>query len=139
MVSAKIHARTAAVIDTDNGILNCFGMTVLKAWEGECEIQAVVPQAMINGAGFAHGSIAFSLLDTACAYAISSLEMRGVTINANVSYIKGAVEGSRLLAKVSVVSHTRRVVTLRGEVLLNDEVAARLAAHGSFVFQLIEG
>lgn len=139
MVSAKIHPRIVAVIEADNGILNCFGMTVLKAWEGECEIKAVVPQALINGAGFAHGSVAFSLLDTACAYAIGSLETRGVTINANVSYIKGAVEGSRLLAKVSVVSRTRRVVTLRGEVLLNDDVASRLAAHGSFVFQLIEG
>ena len=113
-------------------------MTVEAAHEGVCRLRATVPASLVNAAGFAHGGVAFALLDTACAYALGSLETRGVTINANTTFVKGAAAGSELEAVVNVVSRSRRVATLRGEVFLLDDGERVLAAHGSFVFQLIE-
>ena len=136
--SEAIHPRVAAAVVSDQGILEAFGMTIVRARDGACELTAVVPPGLVNAAGFAHGSVAFSLLDTACAYALGSLEVRGVTINANTTYVKGAAAGQRLTARVSVLSRTRRTASLRGEVYLAGEDAAELAAHGTFVFQLIE-
>ena len=113
-------------------------MSVETAHAGVCRLRANVPASLVNAAGFAHGGVAFALLDTACAYALGSLEARGVTINANTTFVKGAAAGSELEAVVSVVSRSRRVATLRGEVFLLEDGESVLAAHGSFVFQLIE-
>lgn len=133
-----LHPRVAAAIEADRGILNTFGMDVRYARDGRCEITSEVPAQLVNAAGFAHGSVAFSLLDTACAYALGSLEVRGVTVNANTTYVAGAAAGQSLTAVVTVVSRTRRTASLRGEVYLQEGEARTLAAHGSFVFQLIE-
>ena len=138
MADEEIHPRVALALEKDKGILGTFGMTLVKALDGHCEFSAVVPENLVNAAGFAHGSIAFALLDTGCAYALSSTGARGVTLNANTSYIKAAQAGSRLSVSVDVVSRTRRTATLRGEVYLEDNDERVLAAHGSFVFQLIE-
>ncbi len=137
-MAEKIHPRVAQALEADQGILQVFGMSVETAHAGVCRLRATVPGALVNAAGFAHGSIAFALLDTACAYALGSLETRGVTVNANTTYVKGAAAGSELEAVVSVASRSRRVATLRGEVFLLDDGERVLAAHGSFVFQLIE-
>jgi uncharacterized protein (TIGR00369 family) len=137
-----IHPRVLTALAADSGIVECFGMTVLRAEDGVCEIEAVVPQSLVNAAGFAHGSMAFALLDTACAYALGSLEVRGVTVNANTTYVRGAAAGANMTAKVEVVSRSRRVASLRGEAFIKSDGETgnglKLAAHGTFVFQLIE-
>lgn len=138
MAEALIDPRVLPALEKDQGILQAFGMSLQQAADGVCEFSAIVPDTLVNAAGFAHGSIAFALLDTACAYALSSTGVRGVTVNANTSYIKAAQAGSQLRASVQVVSRSRRMATLRGEVYLVDEPEPVLAAHGSFVFQLIE-
>ena len=134
-----IHPRVEAALVADQGILESFGMTVGSARDGRCEISATVPAALVNAAGFAHGSVAFAIMDTACAYAITSLEVRGVTLSANTSYVKAAQPGSRLRGRVELASRTRSVATLRGEVFLVSAEGEALAAHGSFVFKLIDG
>mgnify|MGYP001297951105 CR=1 FL=1 len=113
-------------------------MQVKRAEDGVCEVTADVPVHLVNAAGFGHGSIAYSLMDTACAYAIGSLEVRGVTVNGSVTYVRGARGGDKLRGQVQVMSRTRRTATLRGEVFIEGEEGPQLAAHGSFVFQLIE-
>ena len=137
MADEQIHPRVALALEKDKGILETFGLSLEKALDGYCEFSCVVPQALVNAAGFAHGSVVFALLDTGCAYALTSLGARGVTLNANTSYIKGARGGSHLTAAVAVVSRTRRTATLRGEVYLEDGGEQVLAAHGSFVFHLL--
>ncbi len=132
-----IHPRIAQVISLDQDILSSFAMTVHTALDGVCIIDCVVPQQLVNAAGFAHGSLAFALLDTACAYALGSLEVQGVTINANTTYVRGAQAGSELRGRVEVVSRGRRVATLTGEVTMATADGPKLSAHGSFVFQLM--
>ncbi len=132
-----IHPRVQKVLETDQGILDAFGMEVLEAREGLCRMRLEVPAHLVNASGFAHGSIAFSILDTGCAYALGSLEVRGVTINANTTFVRGAQAGSEIEAEITVVSQSTRLATLRGEMYLVEDGARTLAAHGTFVFQLI--
>ena len=133
-----IDAELAEVLQADQGILDAFGMSVVSAENGVCVIDCTVPASLVNAGGFAHGSIAFSIMDTACAYAIRSKGRRGVTSNANVTYVKGGAANSKLSGEVRVVSLTRRVASLRGEVHLHESGQSEpaLAAHGTFVFQL---
>ena len=132
-----IHPRVALALDADQGIVDTFGTTVLEARDGVCRLRLEVPEHLVNAAGFGHGSLAFAILDTGCAYALGSLECRGVTVNANMTYVRGAEAGACLEAEVSVVSRSRRLATLRGEAYLVASGERQLAAHGTFVFQLL--
>jgi uncharacterized protein (TIGR00369 family) len=133
---SQISEHVVDAITGDQGILDAFGMKVVSAIEGQCDIHCQVPHSLVNAGGFAHGSIAFSLIDTAAAYAIRSTGSQGVTSTANITYVKGAVGGDSLEARVVVLSQTRRVASLRGEVYLLTNGERVLAAHGSLVFQL---
>lgn len=132
----ELIAELEEALQGDQGILEAFAMSLVRAEPGLCHLSAVVPTTLVNAGGFAHGSIAFALMDTACAYAIRAAGRRGVTSNANVTYVRGAKGEDELLAEVTVVSQTRRVATLRGETYLVQDGQRELAAHGSFVFQL---
>lgn len=131
-----IHPRAQLAITADSGILETFGMTVLSADAGICQAVATVPDTLVNAGGFGHGSIAFSLMDTACAYALGSLEVSGATVNANTSYVKRVEVGAQLYAEVSVLSRSRRVATLTGQVFVETDSGRELVAHGSFTFAL---
>ena len=135
---SDISPIVAEAMTKDQGILDNFGMSVVRARHGVAEISCVVPTTLVNAAGFAHGSMVYALMDTACAYAIGSLELQGVTVNGNTTYVKGAQSGSALTARVSVVSRTRRIASLRAEITVGTAGGSELTAHGSFVFQLIE-
>lgn len=126
------------VLAMDKGILDAFGIEVLRVENGTCEISSCVPDTMVNAGGYAHGSIVYSLMDTACAYALRSKGRRGVTVHGDVNYMRGGQAGTIFRAVVKVSSLTRRVATLRGEVFVDLEgEPSELAAHGSFVFQLV--
>ena len=146
MTEQKIAPRVMEVVQQDQGILKTFNMQVVHAWDGVCEIVSQIPANMVNASGFAHGSIAFSMMDTACAYALGSTERRGVTVHGDTTYVRGGVAGSTFKARVQIASASKRVATLRGEVFVqldveetdNSESSVEwaLAAHGAYVFQL---
>ena len=111
-------------------------MRFLSAQDGVCELECTVPPQLVNAGGFAHGSIPFALMDTACAYALRSAGVRGVTVHGDTNFVRGGQAGSVFVGRVEVSSVTRRVATLRGTVHVRDGDELVLAAHGSFVFQL---
>jgi len=132
-----IEASAQRIIDADRDILEVFGMQVVHAYAGRCVVQAQVPPKLINAAGFAHGSIAYALLDTACAYALASISLRGVTVHGDTTYVAAAKAEDSLMAQVDILSHSRRTASLRGECYIEGTGDKKLCAHGSFVFQLI--
>ena len=137
-MSNHLNETMREVLEKDKGILETFGIEVLKVEDGVCELSSCVPEALVNAGGYAHGAIVYALMDTGCAYALRSRERRGVTVHGDVNYVKGGQAGTVFRAIVQVSSLTRRVATLRGEVFVDVEgQAPALAAHGSFVFQLV--
>ena len=136
----QIHPRVAAVAEEGAGILANFNAEVVGAWEGEAKIRATVADTMINASGFAHGSLTYALMDTACAYALGSIERRGVTISGNIAYVAAASAGMRVLGISRVVNAGRRTASLRGECYALDAAGAqdKLLAHGTFVFQMLQ-
>lgn len=133
----SIDARQQEVLEKDAGILDHFGMRFIRAERGVCEMEAAVKPELINAAGLAHGGLLFALVDTACAYAVGSLGTRGATINANLNYVRAASAGQRIVGRAEVVNSSRRLVSLRAEVVTGD-ADARLLAHGTFTFMLLE-
>ena len=129
-----IHPATAKVMEGDGSVRSKYGFSVKKASDGKCEIEMNVLSDWINAAGYTHGSVAYAIMDSACAYASASLQKLAVTVNGNVTYTRGTQEGARLNVRAQLLSQSKRVMTFNTHITDERE---RLIAHGSFVFQII--
>ena len=123
------------VLARDAGVLERLGLRYDWHREGVCRMSATVLPEMVNAAGFAHGAMFFALADTAAAYAVRSLEVYGVTTDANMHYAKGAEAGEEIYVEATVINRSRRLASIRAEVRrLEDD---RLLTHGTFTFMLL--
>ena len=132
-MSLQIHPNVNRVFELDQGVAKLFGYEVIEASDGSCCIAARVSNEFVNAAGFGHGSLAFTLMDTASAYALASTESMGVTVNANVTYVKAVSAGDVIKACASIFEGSNRMVSLRSEARVDEVVVA----HGVFLFQLL--
>ena len=133
-MSLSIHPSAQAVLDGDAQIRQRYGIDVTRAVDGECDLQLVIEQSWINAAGYTHGSVAYAVMDSACAYASASLRKLAVTVNGNVTYTRGTQVGAQLYVRAKLLSQSKRVMTFYADIT---DAQERLIAHGSFVFQII--
>jgi acyl-CoA thioesterase len=64
------------------------GIEVLEIKEGYSKIQMTVRPEMINGFGIVHGGIAFSLADSAFAFACNNRNQLSVALDTSINFIK---------------------------------------------------
>ncbi len=64
------------------------GIEVLQIKEGYSKIKMTVRKEMINGFGIAHGGIAFSLGDSAFAFACNNRNVLSVALDTSINFIK---------------------------------------------------
>lgn len=96
------------------------GIEPLLIEEGECHLQMKVRKEMLNGFGTLHGGIAFSLADSALAFAINSFGRISPLINGQMNYSKAAVEHDVLVAKAQVISLGNRKADIDVNVYCNE-------------------
>jgi acyl-CoA thioesterase len=64
------------------------GIEVLEIKEGYSKIKMTVRKEMINGFGIVHGGIAFSLADSAFAFACNNRNVLSVALDTAINFIK---------------------------------------------------
>lgn len=64
------------------------GIEVLEIKEGYSKIKMTVRNEMINGFGIVHGGIAFSLADSAFAFACNNRNILSVALDTSINFIK---------------------------------------------------
>ncbi|MEO5948355.1 MAG: hydroxyphenylacetyl-CoA thioesterase PaaI [Chitinophagaceae bacterium] len=64
------------------------GIEVLEIKEGYSRIKMTVRTEMINGFGIVHGGIAFSLADSAFAFACNNRNVLSVALDTSINFIK---------------------------------------------------
>ena len=64
------------------------GIEVLEVKEGYSRIKMTVRKEMINGFGIVHGGIAFSLADSAFAFACNNRNVLSVALDTSINFIK---------------------------------------------------
>ena len=64
------------------------GIEVLEIKEGYSKIQMTVRKEMINGFGIVHGGIAFSLADSAFAFACNNRNILSVALDTSINFLK---------------------------------------------------
>ncbi len=64
------------------------GIKLLEIKEGYSRIKMTVRKEMINGFGIVHGGIAFSLADSAFAFACNNRNVLSVALDTSINFIK---------------------------------------------------
>lgn len=75
------------------------GISVLEIKEGYSRIRMTVREEMINGFGIVHGGIAFSLADSAFAFACNNRNVLSVALDTAINFLKPVHVGDELVAE----------------------------------------
>lgn len=90
------------MMDND-GFSKWLGITVMDIREGYSKIGMTVRPEMINGFGIVHGGIAFSLADSAFAFACNNRNVLSVALDTSINFIKPVHVGDSLIAEAKEI------------------------------------
>ncbi|MBL4708010.1 MAG: PaaI family thioesterase [Flavobacteriales bacterium] len=98
------------------------GSKLISLEEGQCVLEMTIRKEMLNGFGTLHGGIAYTLADSALAFAVNSYGRVSPLINGNMNYAKGAVEGDVLRAEAKVISLGNKKADIDVTIYCNDNI-----------------
>src|SRR3954463_13638281 len=83
------------------------GIELLEVKEGGCRIQMTLRKEMINGFGVIHGGVAFSLADSAFAFACNSRNNLSMALDTSITFTKQLKPGDVLTAEAKELHNGR--------------------------------
>jgi len=84
------------------------GMQEKDVREGYSKITMPIRKEMINGFGIVHGGVAFSLADSAFAFACNNRNNVSVALDVTISFTKAVNVGDILIAEATEIHNGRR-------------------------------
>ena len=85
------------------------GIEVVEAKDGYCELKMPVRKEMLNGFQIAHGGIAYSLADSALAFASNSHGRKSLSVETSISHTVSVKEGDVLTANTEELSLSDKI------------------------------
>ncbi|HEY5408126.1 MAG TPA: hydroxyphenylacetyl-CoA thioesterase PaaI [Ginsengibacter sp.] len=79
------------------------GIQIIEIKEGYSKLKMTVRNEMMNGLGIIHGGIAFSLSDTAFAFACNSRNNLSVALDTSINFLKPVHPGDELTAEAKEI------------------------------------
>jgi acyl-CoA thioesterase len=79
------------------------GIEVLDIKEGYSKIKMIVRKEMINGFSIVHGGVAFSLADSAFAFACNNRNNLSVALDTSINFLKPVHVGDQLIAEAKEI------------------------------------
>jgi acyl-CoA thioesterase len=108
-------------------------MEVVSFKDGYAKVKLAVQPYFINGAGFVHGGVLFTLADYAFALAANGGEDSGLAVEASINFIKTALPADVLFAEAKLVSRSRKLGTYQVELVnQNGVILARVQTMAYF-------
>jgi acyl-CoA thioesterase len=83
------------------------GIKVVEVKEGYSRIKMQIRQEMVNGFGIVHGGIAFSLADSAFAFACNNRNNISVALDVTISFTKAVNVNDELTAEAKEIHNGR--------------------------------
>ena len=97
------------------------GIEVADIKPGYAKLEMKVRPEMVNGFNVTHGGIAFSLADSALAFASNSYGRVAVAMENNISFTKKVMPGDLLTATTEELSLGRRIAVYNITITNQDE------------------
>lgn len=109
MDKQKLAEKIVQKMMTDDAFSQWLGIEILEVQPGFVKLKMKIRAEMTNGFKISHGGIAFSLADSALAFASNTYGHIAVALENNISYIKKVTEGDTLTATVEELSMGRTI------------------------------
>lgn len=93
------------------------GIQIIAISPGNCKLEMVVREPMLNGFRIAHGGIAYALADTALAFASNAHGVKCYSVETSISHVKTVELNDTLITKVEEKSLSKRIGIYWIEVL----------------------
>ena len=85
------------------------GIEIVDVSEGYCQLTMKVRKEMLNGFHIAHGGIAYSLADSALAFASNSHGRKSLSVETSISHMVSIKAGDMLTAMTKELSRSDKV------------------------------
>lgn len=79
------------------------GLEVLEVKEGYSKVKMIIRKEMLNGFGIVHGGLAFSLADSAFAFACNNRNNISVALDVTITFTKAVHVGDSLTAEAKEI------------------------------------
>ncbi len=100
------------------------GVDVVQVDKGTCTLNLTVRADMTNGFHVSHGGIAYSLADSATAFAANAHGEQAMSIECQMSYLTSIPQGSTLTARATEEHRSKRLGRYRVALSSNDKPVA---------------
>lgn len=120
----------------DDAFSQWLGIEVLDVKPGYVSLSMNVRPEMTNGFKVSHGGIAFSLADSALAFASNSYGRVALALENNISFIRKVNEGDKLTATTEEISLGNRIGVY--SIIIVNQDKKRTAAFRGTVFRTKE-
>ncbi len=101
------------------------GLVVLEVKEGYSKVRMTIRKEMLNGFGIVHGGLAFSLADSAFAFACNNRNNISVALDVTITFTKAVNVGDVLTADAKEIHNGRStgvyIITITNQK--NEQVA----------------
>ena len=128
-----------ATLESGNAIslLRTLGIRLVEIGERHALMEVEVAEGHCNYLGGAHGGLIATLADSVCFFPRPLLPSGLIvtTTNLDITYVRAARVGDRLLARSELLYLGRRLASLTFQV---SDGAGRLAAHGSVTLMVLQ-
>jgi acyl-CoA thioesterase len=85
------------------------GIEIVDVSEGYCQLKMEVRKEMLNGFQIAHGGIAYSLADSALAFASNSNGKKSLSVETSISHTVSVKDGDVLTATTEELSLSDKI------------------------------
>ena len=85
------------------------GIEIIDVSEGFCQLKMIVRKEMLNGFQIAHGGIAYSLADSALAFASNSHGRKSLSVETSISHTVSVKEGDVLTGTTKELSLSDKI------------------------------
>jgi acyl-CoA thioesterase len=113
----KLAERVVAAMMAKDEFSRWLGIEVVEIAPDRSTVRMTVRPEMVNGFGVAHGGIAYSLADSALAFASNTHGKVTVAIDNNIVYPAAVQAGDIITASATMVSSTKRLSFLKVDVV----------------------
>ena len=85
------------------------GIEIIEIKDGYCKLKMTVRKEMLNGFQIAHGGIAYSLADSALAFASNSNGKKSLSVETSISHTVSVKDGDVLTATTEELSLSDKI------------------------------
>lgn len=119
-MNSKSNMKPSEIVDKmmeNDAFSKWLGIQIIDVEEGYAKLKLTIRPEMLNGFGIAHGGIAYSLADSALAFAGNAVGRISVSTQNSISYFTEVKPGDELTATATQVNEGKKIAYYKIDIV----------------------